>query len=318
MRIRAPEGYAVGSITVRHGLYIDGLKLTFQRIKGNALDTNDTAGSDWIGNSKGGHLEKTIGGNGAPIVGIFGNKDDRRVLALGVYQLPAPVIAWPRAVAKPQEDRPVIENRQAEPEKIAAPAEKTPTDEVPIERAGGVVNPGVPNKEPKAVPKAEGQDQPVGLLFGIFACLSVALVIGCWLAFAGKTVRPSYPFSEPGGAVSIKAAAPAPPLCAWTMRRPRCRQSPRRHRHIFMLGPCIRSSAIDFIGFMCCLRCCCFWMPARRRTISTKTASAPPAHLPGAFWARCSAAPLAPLSTAHAGTPAPSGSICSTRPTRQN
>ena len=110
VRVLAPEGFAVGGITVRRGLFIDGMKMTFHRIKGYALDMNDAAVTDWIGNNKGGHTERTIGDNGAPIVGIFGHKDDRRVLALGVYQLAAAVVTLPRPVPKEAEP---------EPEKVA-------------------------------------------------------------------------------------------------------------------------------------------------------------------------------------------------------
>jgi hypothetical protein len=222
VRISAPQGFAVGSITVRHGLYIDGLRLTFHRIKGNALDTADAAITDWIGSNKSGHSEKTIGGNGAPIIGIFGNKDERRVLALGVYQLPVSVVALPRPVPRPREDRAAIANRRPEQDKLAVVPEKKPADEMPIEPASGIEKRDFANEEPKAAPKAQGQDQPVWLPFGIwiFGCLSVIVIISCWLAFGGKLgdrvdptaamVKTSFPSTVPPGALSVKPASPSP------------------------------------------------------------------------------------------------------------
>lgn len=190
VRIVAPRGFAVGSITVRHGLYIDGLRLTFHRIAGNALDTKDAATSDWIGNGTGGHSEKTLGGDGTPIVGIFGNKDDRRVLALGVYKVPASVIDQPRPVPRPQNEPPVIAMRQAKPEKLVGMPEMRPADEAPAKPPAGAENQVALKAAPKAGPKEKPQSHLAWLPFGIFGCVSAAVLIGCWLAFDAKFGEP--------------------------------------------------------------------------------------------------------------------------------
>jgi len=197
VRAIAPQGYAVGGITVRHGLCIEGLRLTFHRIQGNALDTKDAAISAWIGNNKAGNSEKTLGGNGAPIVGIFGNMDERRVLALGVYQLPAAVVALPAQVANP-DDPPAAVNRQPEPEKLAVVPEKKPAEEAPAEPVGGIDNNAVGNEEPKAAAKAKGQDLSAWLPLGIFGCVGVIVFIGCLLAFGGKRGDPAITRRPPG------------------------------------------------------------------------------------------------------------------------
>jgi len=185
LHISAPQGFAVGSITVRHGLFIEGLRLTFHRIKGNALDTKEAAVSDWIGNNKAGHSEKTLGGNGAPIIGIFGNKDERRVLALGVYQLPTAVVAGPRPVPNPRDDRPIAFNGQPEEKKFVFVPNKKPIDDEPMEPADDRENPVIANEEPEAAPKT--QDQPAWLALGIFGCVSVVVFLGCWLTLGGKS-----------------------------------------------------------------------------------------------------------------------------------
>ena len=88
--VEAREGYAVGGLTGKGGHVIDGIEVNFMRIKDGrtALDPADTYASDWTGGA-GGEAETRIGGDGRPIIGIFGqagvNFD-----ALGVVQaLPA-------------------------------------------------------------------------------------------------------------------------------------------------------------------------------------------------------------------------------------
>jgi hypothetical protein len=83
VRIRAREGYAVGGLTLRTGLNINGLSVTFMRIKGCELDPAKSYASDWVGDRSGGR-ETSIDGNGAPVVGVFGSADDEHVSALGL------------------------------------------------------------------------------------------------------------------------------------------------------------------------------------------------------------------------------------------
>lgn len=84
VQVKAKPDYAVGAITLRTGLNVHGMYVTFMRIKGTALDPSDSYNSNWVGDSKTGQ-EKTLHGNGAPMVGVFGNKNEHQVLALGVY-----------------------------------------------------------------------------------------------------------------------------------------------------------------------------------------------------------------------------------------
>ena len=84
VRLMAKKGYAIGAITVKGGLGIDGLIVTFMRMEDDALDTKQSYDSPALGNPKGGTL---VGGDGDPVVGIFGHYDRRNVAALGVVQV---------------------------------------------------------------------------------------------------------------------------------------------------------------------------------------------------------------------------------------
>jgi hypothetical protein len=68
----AKKGYAVGEISVKAGAGIDGFEVTFMRIEGDALNPKDSYKSKWLG-GKGGNDAKTLGGDGAPIIGVFGH-----------------------------------------------------------------------------------------------------------------------------------------------------------------------------------------------------------------------------------------------------
>ncbi len=61
--LQAKEGYAVGAITVRSGLTIDGISLTFMKISGTKLDPKDSYESEWFGSPK--QFERKLGGTGA-------------------------------------------------------------------------------------------------------------------------------------------------------------------------------------------------------------------------------------------------------------
>jgi hypothetical protein len=70
-RLEGAPGYAVGGITARAGLGIDGLQVTFMAIKGDTLDPSKSYESEWVGGTAGGS-EVRIGGDGTPAVGIAG------------------------------------------------------------------------------------------------------------------------------------------------------------------------------------------------------------------------------------------------------
>ena len=83
-KVKAKPGYAVGGVTARHDLMFNAMYVTFMRIKGQALDPRDSYTSAWIGSDSGGR-EASVNCNGAPVVGLFGNQDERQVLALGLF-----------------------------------------------------------------------------------------------------------------------------------------------------------------------------------------------------------------------------------------
>jgi hypothetical protein len=75
---KAKPGYAIGAITVKAGLSVDGFSVTYMRIDGNRLDPGDSHQSDWLG-GKGGIAAKRMGGDGRWVVGIIArqNKKDQ-------------------------------------------------------------------------------------------------------------------------------------------------------------------------------------------------------------------------------------------------
>lgn len=79
-------GYAVGSITFRHGitlhgLTITGLQLTYNRIGPKSLLKSDQK-SEWIGHQQG--EEVSLGGTGAPVIGIQTRENDGNLTGLGL------------------------------------------------------------------------------------------------------------------------------------------------------------------------------------------------------------------------------------------
>ncbi len=83
VRLLAPQGYAVGDVTLRTGLLINGLSLRYLKIDGQGLDLTHSGVSPWVGDRTGGS-ESTLSGQGEPIVGIFGTQDQEKVSSLGL------------------------------------------------------------------------------------------------------------------------------------------------------------------------------------------------------------------------------------------
>jgi len=80
--LKARPGYAVGAVTAKSGLEIQGLSLTFMKLKDGKLDPKDAYESDWCGNNP--HIVAgKIDGGGAPVVGFTGRADEKNLLALG-------------------------------------------------------------------------------------------------------------------------------------------------------------------------------------------------------------------------------------------
>jgi hypothetical protein len=82
--VEAIKGYAVAGIVGRGGTKVDAFKVIFMRIGGTSLDARHSYESDWIGGSGGGE-EKRLGGDGQPVVGIFGKCGDE-LNSLGLIQ----------------------------------------------------------------------------------------------------------------------------------------------------------------------------------------------------------------------------------------
>jgi len=70
-QIEAPPGYAVGAVTIKAGLGVDGMSVTYMRITADGLDPSQHIESEWLGGPGGSH-KATLAGTGAPVIGIFG------------------------------------------------------------------------------------------------------------------------------------------------------------------------------------------------------------------------------------------------------
>jgi hypothetical protein len=178
-RIKAPPGYAVGGISVRTALYLRGLSVTFMRVRGQALDPADVLVSDWVGD-RGRGRKMSAHGQGTAVVGIFGNRDDRRVLAVGLIYLraPEPPARQDNQLPHPQ---PRPEKPRAEP---PAPRAPEPPPFVPQAERPPADNPFPPNDrddstdEPPPAPRNWGW-----LLLVVFACVSLPAFIGLLVYF---------------------------------------------------------------------------------------------------------------------------------------
>jgi hypothetical protein len=73
--VKARPGYAVGALTIRTGLAIDGFALTFMKLSRQGLQKDDSYKSDHVGGMGG--MEHVIGGDGALVVGILGRKNPK-------------------------------------------------------------------------------------------------------------------------------------------------------------------------------------------------------------------------------------------------
>ncbi|HSQ56240.1 MAG TPA: hypothetical protein VLM40_10915, partial [Gemmata sp.] len=83
VKVVAKPGYAVGALTLRTGLGLDGFSLTFMKVVDGKLDPNDSYESDWIG-GPGGFNAVKIDGDGKAVTGLLGRTNDKNVAALGL------------------------------------------------------------------------------------------------------------------------------------------------------------------------------------------------------------------------------------------
>jgi hypothetical protein len=75
VRVVARPGFAVGAVTIKAGLGVDGMSVTFMEIQGGRLGPDRSYDSEWLGGMGGGEKTK-LAGSGAPVVGIFGKVAD--------------------------------------------------------------------------------------------------------------------------------------------------------------------------------------------------------------------------------------------------
>jgi hypothetical protein len=88
VRVVAKPGYAVGAITAKAGLTVDGMSVTFMKVTSTGrLDPQDSYESDWIGGMGGGGPER-LGGDGSPVIGIIGKANVKDMTGLGLLMKP--------------------------------------------------------------------------------------------------------------------------------------------------------------------------------------------------------------------------------------
>jgi hypothetical protein len=241
VRVLARPGYAVGGVTLRSGLNINGLSLTFMRINGRSLDPRQSYTSEWVGDRTGGN-EAYMGGDGAPVVGIHGSQDVEHVSSLGlVYMNQPPVVA--QAPPPLRTERPAPPRVEVPPPAPAAPvappkeehAQAPPAAPREEKQAEG---PAAPNPErdedrpwpaPKAPPRRVAKSEPAtpaepppppeapeGVDWLPFVGFAAVLVPGfCLVLFMSLGRKKSAPAPERRPAkVDLSRAAPVAPAAS--------------------------------------------------------------------------------------------------------
>jgi hypothetical protein len=186
VHLRARPGYAVGGVTLRSGLNINGLSLTYMRMKGKALDQLLSYESEWVGDRTGGG-EAYMGANGAPVVGIFGCQDDEKICALGLYVVsnppPAPAAVPPAVppqppVQPPAAPPPVIPPRVERPAPPPEPARFDPPAAPPVAPPAVAPEPASAPAAQATTPAAPPSTSSETLLAYIVGAAGFLLVIG--------------------------------------------------------------------------------------------------------------------------------------------
>ena len=88
VRVKAKKGYAVGAISAKTGVGIDGLSVTFMKLDKGRLDPDQSYESDWLGGQGGGGADATgrIGRAGCRLVRLA--KQQLGTQRLGVWFYP--------------------------------------------------------------------------------------------------------------------------------------------------------------------------------------------------------------------------------------
>lgn len=80
--VKAKPGYAVSSLTVNAGLWIDSMSVSFRRISDGKIDPSDSSQSDFVGGVGGNR--SILGGNTAPAIGIIGKSNQKDCTGIGL------------------------------------------------------------------------------------------------------------------------------------------------------------------------------------------------------------------------------------------
>ena len=83
VKVVAKPGYAIGAISLKTGLGVDGLSVTFMKVVDGKLDPKESYESDWVGGMGGGGPVKLAGGE-TLIVGVVGKANAKDVSGLGL------------------------------------------------------------------------------------------------------------------------------------------------------------------------------------------------------------------------------------------
>ncbi len=86
-RFVARDGYAVGGLSVRSGIGIDGLSITFFEMGEKGLNSANQYSTNWLGGGHSSRSPTVLGGDGSPIIGIYGHRD-AKIMGLGVVTAP--------------------------------------------------------------------------------------------------------------------------------------------------------------------------------------------------------------------------------------
>jgi hypothetical protein len=175
VRILARPGYAVSGITIRAGLNINGLSVTFSRINGKTLDPGKSYESPWVGDRTGG-TERSLDGNGAAVVGVFGSEDEVHISSLGLWYLNPLTLPDTQPADQAPEKKPVVP-RGGPPPKGADPPPPAPE---PADVAPEAEPPAAAQKPP-AAPKGTNW-----LPFVIFGVVTVPVLLGLLVAVGRK------------------------------------------------------------------------------------------------------------------------------------
>jgi S1-C subfamily serine protease len=99
VRVVAKPGYAVGGISVKTGLGLDGMSVTFMKLGDGQLDPKDAYESAWIGGAGGGGPVR-VGGDGSLVVGLLVKQNEKDVAGVGLIysdtNKPGLDGAWPK------------------------------------------------------------------------------------------------------------------------------------------------------------------------------------------------------------------------------